>query len=199
MAGASDGVLVLNSSWMAVHVASVRRAVGLVYRGLAEVVNPDDYAAYDFDDWKDLSAAYKNDDCLETISFRFRVPEVIRLRFFGRTVTKNVRFNRRNIFVRDRNTCQYCAKRFDPSELTLDHVVPRSRGGISSWENVVLACVECNDRKANRLPAEAGMKLTRQPKRPEWATHVGVRLGRHRKPSWERFVSEAYWNTELQA
>ena len=199
MAALSDRVLVLNSSWMAVHVATVRRAVGLLYQGLAEVVSPDNYATYDFEDWKDLSAGYQNADCVETVAFRIRVPEVIRLRFFGRLVTKNVRFNRRNIFLRDSNTCQYCGRRHDPSELTLDHVVPRSRGGVSSWENLVLACVECNDRKGSRLPSEAGMRLVREPKRPEWATHVGVRLGQNRKPSWERFVEAAYWNTELQA
>lgn len=199
MSGLADRVLVLNSSWMAVHVATVRRAIGLVYRGLAEVVDPEDHVTYDFDDWRDLSAAYTSGDCIETVTFKIRVPEVIRLRFFGRMVRKRIRFNRRNIFLRDRNTCQYCGRRFDPSELTLEHVVPRSRGGISSWDNVVLACVECNDRKANRLPAEAGLVLIREPKRPEWATHIGVRLGRHRKASWERFVSDAYWNIELQA
>ena len=200
MAALSDRVLVLNSSWMAVHVATVRRAVSLVYTGLAEVVSTEgDYATYDFDDWKELSKAYQRNDCIETVTFRFRVPEVIRLRFFGRVITKRVRFNRRNIFLRDQNTCQYCGRRVDPGELTLDHVVPRSRGGVSSWENIVLACVECNDRKANRLPSEVSMGLIRPPKRPEWATQIGVRLGRNRKPSWERFVSDAYWNIELKA
>ena len=198
MAGLSDRVLVLNSSWMAVHVATVRRAIGLVYQGMAEVVNPDDHSTYDFDDWRDLSEAYTSGDVIQTVSFRIRIPEVIRLRFFGRMVRKRVRFNRRNIFLRDQNTCQYCGRRFDPSELTLEHVVPRSRGGTSNWQNVVLACVACNDRKANRLPGEAGMKLVRAPKAPEWATHIGVRLGRYRKPSWERFVSDAYWSIELQ-
>ncbi len=196
MPGLGDGVLVLNSSWMAVHVASVRRAMALVYQGYAEIVDPDDYAAYDFDDWKDLSEAFEIAECIRTITFKLRVPEVIRLRFFGRMVTKPVRFNRRNIFLRDGNNCQYCGRRFASSELTLDHVVPRSRGGHSTWENIVLACVACNDRKAARIPKEAGMKLIRPAKRPNWS-HIGFRIGGYRKPSWQKFVDEAYWTTEL--
>ena len=87
---------------------------------------------------------------------------------YDRLPTQAVAFSRRNIFKRDRFTCQFCGRQPGSEELTIDHVVPRSRGGTSTWENCVLACVPCNARKANRTPEQAGMKLRRAPVRPAW-------------------------------
>ena len=109
-----------------------------------------------------------------------------------------MKFSRRNIFERDGNLCQYCGRHFERGELTLDHVTPRSRGGTSTWENIVLACLDCNIRKSDRLPQEARMRLLRKPVKPSWATRVGVKIGRLRKESWERFLEEAYWDVELK-
>lgn len=193
----NESVLVLNRSWMVVHIASVRRAIGLVYKGLARVVNPEDFSTYDFYSWAEASAAAKG-GYIPSVSIKFRVPEIVQLTFFNGFRGREVRFSRRSIFERDRNACQYCGKKFDRSELAVDHVVPRSRGGKTTWSNVVLACVKCNTRKGDRTPEEAGMGLVRRPVKPRWPTYIALRLGRSRKRSWEKFLSEAYWNVELE-
>jgi 5-methylcytosine-specific restriction endonuclease McrA len=114
---------------------------------------------------------------------------------YDRVPVNAVTFSRRNVFKRDRFTCQYCGRQPGSEELTIDHVVPRSHGGRSSWENCVLACVACNHRKADRTPAEAKMDLRGNPSRPQWRPFYAARSGRIE--SWSKFISEAYWNAEL--
>jgi 5-methylcytosine-specific restriction endonuclease McrA len=194
----SDKVLVLNRSWVAVNVATVRRALTLVYQDVARIVAPEDYSTYNFEGWIEASQAARKGQRIESATFSFCVPEVIVLSTFNGRFSKEVRFSRRNIFERDENCCQYCGKRFERTELTLDHVTPRSRGGTSTWTNIVLACIKCNMRKGDRLLSEIHMKLLRKPIKPQWATRVGVKLGRAYKPSWERFLEEAYWDVELR-
>src|SRR5688572_10565789 len=140
----SASVLVLNRLYMAVHVVSVRRAFMLLFRELAEVIHVEEgqYANYNFESWREISELKANfkephEDWIRAVNFEIQVPRVIRLLFYDRLPKQTIRFNRRNIFARDSNRCQYCGKRFPTSELSLDHVVPRSRGGETSWENVV--------------------------------------------------------------
>jgi 5-methylcytosine-specific restriction endonuclease McrA len=108
----------------------------------------------------------------------------------------NSRLSRREVFLRDRYTCQYCGQRPGSDFLTIDHIIPRSQGGESSWLNCVLACVKCNHRKANRTPDQAGMPLSHQPIRPRWTPVYAAR--KVRVESWSKFISEAYWDTELE-
>lgn len=194
----SDKVLVLNRSWIAINVASVRRALTLVFQNAARIVSPNDYSTYDFDGWVEATQAAKSGKRIRSATFSIAVPEVIVLTSFNGRFTKEVKFSRRNIFERDANVCQYCGKKFERGELTLDHIVPRSRGGTGTWENIVLACLDCNIRKGDKLPHEARMRLLRKPVKPAWATRVGVKIGRQRKESWERFLEEAYWDVELK-
>ena len=191
-------VLVLNRSWVAVHIATSRRALSLLYQGLARAVHPTDYSLYDFDDWCELSQSRNDGRFMRTPNIRIRIPEVIVLKAFNGFVRREIRFSRRNIFERDRNTCQYCGDRLPKSDLTLDHVVPQSRGGHDSWENLVLACVRCNVRKANRTPEEAQMPLLRQPVKPRWLPRLGARIPGNQLMSWNRFVDAAYWDVELR-
>jgi len=93
--------------------------------------------------------------------------------------------------------CQYCGKTFDRNDLNLDHVIPRDRGGPTTWENIVCSCIECNTLKANRTPQEAGMHLIRKPKRPKWRPFVQINFSLHQHDSWKHFVDLAYWNVEL--
>ncbi|MCA9076222.1 MAG: HNH endonuclease [Planctomycetaceae bacterium] len=187
--------LVLNRNWQAVGVATVARALVKVFADGARVVDPDDYRQYTWDDW----AALRPDDdelFVQTCHFRLRVPEVITLRDYDRVPINSVTFSRRNVFKRDRFTCQYCGCQPGSSELTIDHVVPRAQGGESTWENCVLACVECNGTKADRTPAQARMKLRNEPTRPNWRpiyASDGVRID-----SWQKFLNEAFWNVELE-
>ena len=197
----NDQVLVLNRLWQAVNVCSVRRALTLLFEGNAQVVfgsGDGDYRTLNFQQWRDLSDAHPEaDGSVGTISFRIRVPRVILLMGFDRFPKKEVKFTRHNLFERDRNTCQYCGKVFDRRDLNLDHVIPRDRGGPTTWENIVCSCIPCNTRKANRTPAEANMRLVRKPKRPKWRPFVQVSFGASIPDSWRHFLDVAYWNVEL--
>ena len=196
-----DQVLVLNRLWQAVNVCSVRRALTLLFEGHAQVVfgvGDGDYRTLDFQQWRDLSEASPDPEgSVSTVSFRIRVPRVILLMGFDRFPKKEVKFTRHNLFERDRNTCQYCGKTFDRRDLNLDHVIPRDRGGPTTWENIVCSCIPCNTRKANRTPAEAQMHLVRKPKRPKWRPFVQVSFGASIHDSWRHFLDVAYWNVEL--
>ena len=116
---------------------------------------------------------------------------------FERLPKKEVKFTRHNVFERDRNTCQYCGKVFERHELNLDHVLPRDRGGQTTWENIVCSCIPCNTKKGNRLPHEAGLQLIRKPKRPKWRPFVNISFSRSHHDSWKHFLDLAYWNVEL--
>ena len=134
---------------------------------------------------------------VRTISFKIRVPKVIVLLFYDRFPKKEVKFTRQNVFERDRSTCQYCGRSFDRKELNLDHVVPRDRGGRMAWENIVCSCIDCNTRKGNRTPEEAGMRLVRRPRRPKWRPSLVVSFSKHMDESWRTFLDISYWNVEL--
>ena len=201
----SASVLVLNRFYMAVHVVSVRRAFTLLFRELAEVVHVEQgqYANYTFESWREISelkAKFKepNEDWVRAVNFEIQVPRVIRLLFYDRLPKQAVRFNRRNIFARDANRCQYCGKRFPTSELSLDNVLPRSRGGETSWENIVCSCVKCNVRKGGRTPHEAHMHLIRQPACPKRSPMLSLKLGNPKYESWKSFLDNAYWSVDLK-
>ena len=193
-------VLVLNRLWQAVNVCSVRRALILLFQGHAQVVFGDDNGAFqtfNFLEWQDFSRHQPHAECIHAISFKLRVPRVILLLMFDHQPKKEVKFTRHNIFERDRNTCQYCGEAFDRRDLNLDHVIPRDRGGPTTWENIVCSCVDCNTCKANRTPQEAGLRLIRKPKRPKWRPFVQINLGLQFHDSWKHFIDLAYWNVEL--
>jgi 5-methylcytosine-specific restriction endonuclease McrA len=180
-------VLVLNRSYLPVHVVDVRRAFSLMYRGMARAVD-DRYATFDFDSWR-RSGVRQHDDCVGLVDGVIRVPRVILLFAFDRMPRRHVRFSRSNIYARDRNTCQYCGRPFGRGELNLDHIVPRSQGGRTTWENVVCSCVRCNRRKGGRTPEQAGMKLIRRPAKPRWTPMAGFASWRHTYPEWGPFLS----------
>jgi 5-methylcytosine-specific restriction endonuclease McrA len=193
---------------MAVHVISVRRAFVLLCKELAEVVSQEDgqFATYDFQTWREISEfRLKNfqyreeeDDWVRTASTQIQVPRVIRLLDYEKVPRHAVKFNRRNIFARDNNQCQFCGKRFPTTELSLDHVVPRSQGGVSSWENIVCACIDCNVRKGGRTPKQAHMSLIRKPEKPKRSPLLNLKLTSKKYHSWKTFLDNAYWSVELK-
>ena len=193
-------VLVLNRLWQAVNVCTARRALTLLFEGRAEVVYEapnGQFQTFDFGRWRSFSQDNHRDELVRTVSFRIGIPRVILLAVFDRFPRKEVKFTRHNIFERDKNTCQYCGKTFDRSDLNLDHVVPRDRGGPTNWENIVCSCIPCNTRKANRTPKEASIKLIRPPTRPKWRPFMQVNLRTNGHTSWKHFLDVAYWNVEL--
>lgn len=216
MVGQSTGlnahVLVLNKMWMAIRVTDARRAFSLLIRDLAEVIRVDDgsYTGHDFESWTQLSEARScfgsgvqaiethHYDWVRTVRMQIAVPKVIRLFGYDRLPKQNVKLNRRNIFARDCNTCQFCGVRFPTSELSLDHVLPRSQGGKSTWENLVCCCVRCNARKGGRTPRGAGMKLVRPPVKPRRNPVISLRLGSDKYAGWRAFLDHAYWSVELK-
>jgi 5-methylcytosine-specific restriction endonuclease McrA len=123
---------------------------------------------------------------LQTVVTEVPVPKVLMLRDFDRRPPQSVKFSRGQIFLRDRNTCQYCAKQLPRQKLNLDHVLPRTQGGKTTWENVVTSCHPCNRRKGGRTPIQAGMKLLSQPYRPKISPilHALTQVN----PSWEIFL-----------
>lgn len=138
-------VLVLNASYEPINVCAARRALVLVLKGVA-------------------SAEAHSSSCVHSTRQALKVPSVIRLLEYRRIPHQSRALSRKNILLRDRYTCQYCGKTLPSGELTLDHVIPRSRAGESSWENLVASCNPCNNRKGSRTPEEAGMKLHKAPR-----------------------------------
>ncbi len=187
--------LVLNRNWQPVNVATVARALVLLFNEAARVVDPHDYQLYDWADWSRLTPP-DGEPFVQAVSQRLRVPEVVVLVGYDRLPEAAVAFSRRNIFKRDHYACQYCGVQPAVDELSIDHVLPRSHGGMSTWENCVLACLACNKRKADRTPAQAGMKLRKAPVRPQWKPLYAAR--HERIESWSKFISEAYWSVELK-
>lgn len=201
----ASSVLVLNRFYVAIHVINVRRAFALLCRELAEVIHVEDgqYANYDFESWREISelkARFKNpdEDWVRSVNFEVQVPRVVRLLYYDRLPKQTIRFNRRNIFARDSNRCQYCGKKFPTSELSLDHVIPRSRNGETSWENVVCSCVKCNVKKGGRTPQEANMHLIKLPVKPKRSPMLSMKLGNPKYQSWKSFLDHAYWSVDLK-
>jgi 5-methylcytosine-specific restriction endonuclease McrA len=183
-------VLVLNTHLVPVQVTTVKRAAVLLYAGVALALD-DGGESHDFDLWRELPVRAK-DDAIPIVGGELRVPRVVHLLRYDRTPRVSVRLTRRNLMFRDAHQCQYCGKRPPLRELNIDHVVPRSRGGDDSWENLVTACRPCNLRKGWKTPEEANMRLARRPFRPKWTMTAQILLGSGSKfKEWEPFLSAA--------
>jgi 5-methylcytosine-specific restriction endonuclease McrA len=198
-------VLVLNRLFMAVRVVRARHAFVLLWKRVAEVVSVEDesFATYDFFSWAEVSAYRRQfepaqHEWVRTVRFEIAVPRVIRLLSYDRLPKTRVRLNRRNLFARDTNRCQYCGRKFKTTELSIDHVLPRSRGGRTVWTNVVCACTKCNVRKGGRTPREAGMQIIREPVQPRFSPVISLHAGNEKYRSWKQFLDAAYWHVELR-
>ncbi|MGD9790291.1 MAG: HNH endonuclease [Phycisphaerales bacterium] len=215
-------VLVLNRHYVAIRVISARRAFCLLMREIAEIIHVEqtpartDHAGaviegtestrfinYDFATWADMASLqqeFERDrhDWVRTPRLEIAVPRIIRLLGYDRFPEQIVKLNRRNLFARDRNHCQYCGKHFPTSDLSIDHVLPRTQGGGDSWENLVCACIRCNAKKGGRTPEQASMKLIRRPERPKRSPVIALRLGNEKYRSWKAFLDHAYWDVELR-
>ena len=170
MSAVNSPVLVLNQNYEPLNVCRVRRAMVLILRGKAEVLE-------------------NGRGEIHAINISLPIPSVVRLTHFIRRPRLQKRLTRFEIFNRDKFTCQYCGRQI--KDLTLDHIVPRSRGGTHEWENIASCCFPCNLRKAGRTPAEAGMKLTRRPLAPPPAAFsIPYEYLRHHD-EWQKFIVQA--------
>ncbi len=203
----STHVLVLNRGYVPIRTTTVRDAFVKLFTSVAEAISVEDgsYVGHTFHSWAEISDLRRQlDDVppdaewIETPSLSLLVPRVIRLLGYERLPVHNVRLTRKNIYDRDNYTCQYTGKRLKSSQLNIDHVIPRSRGGKNTWENLVTCSVEANTKKGSRTPREAGMKLIRPPRCPAPRHRLHIPHTARRYRSWDHFVSDMYWNTELE-
>jgi 5-methylcytosine-specific restriction endonuclease McrA len=196
--GLDSSVLVLNRYYMALRIVDVRRAMTLLYRGCAEAITIDDdqYCNYDFDSWCEISQLHAlekqvGEEYLRTPHQELQIPRIVRLVLYDKVPKSTVRFNRKNLFARDGYRCQYCGQTRPMSQLSLDHVIPRSHGGKTTWENVVCSCMGCNSRKGGRTPSQASMKLLSVPSRPRSNPGMVATLKDPRYESWKTFLPAA--------
>ncbi len=196
-AGLSASVLLLNRHFAALRVVTARRAFVLMFKNDAEAIDleADTWSTFTFPAWLERSVAriespIDHDVFVHTPRMAILVPRVIRLLEYDRVPRREVKFNRRNIIARDEYKCQYCGKRFNASHLSIDHVLPRSRGGKSTWLNVVAACSPCNTRKGGRLPWEASMHLLKQPHVPRRSPTLADKLHSRRYSIWNHFLHD---------
>jgi 5-methylcytosine-specific restriction endonuclease McrA len=187
-----QSVLVLNRSWLPVHVTTVKRAICMVFQDIAQVIATDTLQTHRFEDWLCIEFP-SGTPVITTTSFPIPAPEVIQLHLYNKVPNHEAPFTRQNLYHRDKFTCQYCARRESAAHMSIDHVLPRSKGGQTNWENCVLACVKCNARKADRSLKESGLRLRRKPKRPRWTPYMNL-AAEDRLSSWRRFTPQSDWD-----
>ena len=180
-------VLLLNRFYVPICVAALRRALLLLYTGSAQAID-DQGNGYDFPRWR-LLPVRKTDEGLPIVGGSLRVPRVLHLAHYDRIPNVAIRLTRRNLLLRDGQQCQYCGCRPGAKNLNVDHVRPRSRGGMDSWDNLVISCRSCNLKKGQRTPEEAGMKLIRRPQRPRWSMTAHILMSSDQPFSeWQPFL-----------
>jgi 5-methylcytosine-specific restriction endonuclease McrA len=185
--------LVLNRLWQPVNVIGVERAFSLLSLDHAQVIYAEDesFRVFNSTKWFEFCREIESSTVkrvIHTVNQRVIVPSVLLLRSYDRILLQEMKFNRQNLLERDDFRCQYCGKTFGPKELNMDHVLPKDKGGGTSWENVVTSCIKCNSKKSNRLPREAGMTLLKDPQRPARRPFVSSLYGRPVEKTWEHFL-----------
>jgi 5-methylcytosine-specific restriction endonuclease McrA len=169
--------LLLNATYEPLRVVSWKKAIIMLTLGKVEVVET-------------------YDRVVNGVSISIKLPAVIRLFQFIKRRPPSIRFSRQNIYLRDKGKCQYCGKHYHRNLVTYDHVVPRSKGGLMDWTNIVTCCRACNRRKGDRTPREAGMRLVRRPRRPRWPSTLTITVGIQETPvSWHPYL---YWNVDMK-
>jgi 5-methylcytosine-specific restriction endonuclease McrA len=200
-------VLKLNKGYSPIDIVTAKEAFIDVFVGKSEVVSVENsaYISYDFNSWAEISQLKHeledfgvHDEWIFTSSLVLQIPRVIRSLSYDNMPKYRVKLNRRNIYYRDRNTCQYCGKTLPTNQLNIDHVVPRSKGGANSWSNLVCSCLKCNRKKADLLLKDAGMKLLSTPREPRQSAQLEINIKHPKYMTWKHFISEAYWTVELE-
>lgn len=196
--------LVLNKHWIPIHVITWKKSMSLIYQESAHALDRD-YINYTFKDWLEFSLKNaENYMKVHTPSLAIAVPEIIVLTKYDKLPARDVKYSRENVLHRDKYRCQYCGikvgdqiktdivfQTLHVKDLTIDHVIPRSKGGNSTWPNVVTCCRACNSIKADRTPVQAGMRLIRNPVKPQWLNPVTNARGRTQIcVSWRKFMDK---------
>jgi len=206
---AKNPILVLNKGWIPVRVSSFKKALSKVCADRARFVDHESYGAYSWKSWLDnfsmphSEIASCSGPVIKGVNVSICQPEIIVCSIYNTIPKNNLKLTRRNLLVRDNFTCQYCGCRVTSRDATIDHVLPRSRGGLNLWENLVISCIDCNVGKANKTPQEAGLRLLSKVKKPSWNPLYAL-LSSKRPASWSKFINTSkwnnvgYWDVELQ-
>lgn len=199
-------VLVLNKDWTAINTCTVKKALTMLFKGSAIIIDQQqktennltytDFQSYSWEDWAILRPA-EGENCIISANSKFRVPEVIRLTRYGKYPSRKVKFSRKTIFKRDNYTCCYCGKKPKHSDLSIDHIISRHHGGKTTWDNVCLACTACNCKKANKTMIEAGMKFFDSKYKPT-KPNIFLFDEKIKYKSWKNLLNNCYWNIELE-
>jgi len=206
--------LVLNKNWMPVNVIPVHKAIMKVFADRAVFLDVETFQTYDFEcwvvNWDDAIRAAKieSDKVIRAVDFGLFKPEVIVSSEYDglgyKLGRRKPKFSRTNLYRRDRNTCQYCGHKHKTEDLTMDHVMPKEQGGETTWTNIVLACIPCNQKKRNRTPEQAHMRLIREPRQPKPEDlrlnpmeRLKRKIGSKTPKTWEQFLGKMYMNVEL--
>lgn len=176
--------LVLDTSYMPVARVHWQRALTLLFMGKVEVVE-----------------SYEDRE-IRSMTFSIKMPSIIRFLRAMKSKKKAIKFSRENVYSRDHGKCQYCGNKVPRATITYDHVVPRAQGGVTEWTNIVISCGTCNQKKGNRTPAQASMRLLSTPVRPKKLpdhTHITIQWRKGDPLTWRDYLaSHHYWNSELE-
>lgn len=185
-------VLVLNRSWVVIGTTTVKDAIVLMSRGSARGICTESFVMYEWEEWVSEEVNLpKVDFYIRTPSLQVPAPQVIILTNFNDVSKSHVKFSSKALYKRDNYTCQYCRKKFKAEDLSIDHVLPRSRKGPTSWENCVTSCFKCNNKKSNKTPKEAGLTLMNKPIRPRWSPVFHIRED-SRPTSWQPLLKSTW-------
>ncbi len=180
-------VLCLNRNWLVTAFLPVRTAIVTAMRDQATVLDPTTFILHSFEEWLEHTPeTLKDHDWIQTASRSVASPQIVCFKKYGERPPRTLNFTRPNVYKRDESRCQYCGDKLTADELTLDHVIPRSKGGQLTWENAVAACKECNSAKADKTPKEAGMVLLKTPAKPNWTPQI--RMPGSVLASWQPFL-----------
>ena len=182
-------VLVLNKVWIPIRVVSAKRCLKLVFADKASIVNPDDYSVYDWESWQKIDSS-EDDISIKTTSGSVKLPEVMVLLSYDKVFIRRLRLTKKNIYMRDECKCQYTGEYLHGKDADIDHIIPRSKGGKNTWENMVVCSRKINRQKADKTPDEAGLKLIRKPSKPR-SEHLFIDPKIDIPVSWEKFIQKA--------
>ncbi len=205
-----EKVLVLNRLWQAINVCSARRAICFLYTGHAKAVESrnGNYELYNFPKWLEYSQnnffsgntsneESRNNGFIHSVSYLLKKPNIIILSFYLGYPNLRIKLSRENIYKRDKYTCQYCGRKLDPKKLNIDHILPRHRGGKTTWSNVVSCCFDCNLKKGGKILSETDMKLLQKPRAPLRYPLQNLHIETQGHKSWTHFIDFNKWEVEI--
>lgn len=184
-------VLVLNKAFIPIHIIDCYKCMSLIYQETARALDTD-FVVYNFSDWLDFSASISAESYpfISTIKHKIAIPEIIVLKNYDKLPERDVKYSRQTVMSRDNYRCYLCGKSFGKDHLTIDHIVPRSKGGRSTWDNTITCCKPCNYNKADMTLEQLEIKPLFKPKKPKWISPINKLGNRSYRQSWLKFLNQ---------